>query len=94
MTQGNPKLPNLNQFNRDLGKDMNENAGRNSEEYKVKKEVRSKLEQNIIPNSGGNNLGKEFETNLVRNAYENNNKKLEQREIYTFLFESLFKTSA
>ena len=90
MTQGNPKLSNLNPFNRELGKDMNENAGGNSEDYIVKKEVRSKLDQNIIRKSGGNNLGIEFETNLVPNANENNYKKLEQRKLTKQLLYELF----
>ena len=90
MPQENPKLSNLNQFNKELSKDINENAGRNSEEYKVKKQVRSKLERNINPNSGENKLEKEFKTKLETHSNENNKKKLEQRKLAKQLLYELF----
>ena len=90
MPQGNLKLPNLNQFNQELSKDINKNAGRNLEEYKVKKEVRSKLERIINPNSEKYKLEKEFETNLEPHTNESNNKKSEDRKLTKQLLYELF----
>ena len=90
MPQGNPKLPTLNQFNQKLSKDINENARRSSEEYKVKKEVRSKSERNISPNSGEIKLENEVETIQEAHANENDNKKSEQRKLTKQLLYELF----